>query len=188
MSKTLSLPSAKSARPRRRQTRPRLATREDGRLSHPSKPVSIIASISRSCPAGPRTVRWITAWRSSVTTPVIMRRVIVGRTRSGARIESQSASTISGRLEPAREGGPRQLVHPRLLRRLRFRYRWQRIFPHSRFPKWGEAHFHRSHPHGARILLCCNAVGFSLRHQIFALEPVSIYISRWNLAITSKGC
>ena len=170
MSKTLSLPSAKSARPRRRQTKPRRTTREDGRLSHPSKPVSMIASISCSCPAGPRTIRWTIAWRSSLTTPVIMLLVIVDRNRSDARSGSQFASTISGRLEPEPRGGPRQLIHLRLPRRLRFRYRWQRIFPHSRFPEWGEAQLHRSHPHGGRTLLCCNAVGFSLRHQTFASE------------------
>src|SRR3990172_6517052 len=167
MSKTLSLPSANSARPRRRQTKPSQATREDGRLSHPSKPVSMIASISCSCPVGPRTVRWITAWRSSVTTPVIILRVIVGRTRNGAHSGSQSASTISERLEPAPEGDPRQLVHPRQPRRLRIRYRWPRSFPRSPFREWGEADFHRLHPRGGRTRLCCNVVGCSLRQPSF---------------------
>jgi hypothetical protein len=53
-------------------------TRKDGRLSHPSKPASMIVSIFSSSPAGPYTLRRMTAWRSSVTTSVIMLRVIVG--------------------------------------------------------------------------------------------------------------
>ena len=46
MSKILSLPSAKSARPRWRHGRSSEMMIEEGKLSHPSKPVSIIASIS----------------------------------------------------------------------------------------------------------------------------------------------
>ena len=167
MSKTLSLPSAKSARPRRRQTKPSRTTREDGRLSHPSKPVSMIASTSCSWPAGPRTVRWITAWRSSVTTPVIMLRVIAGKIRNGVHSGSQSASTISERLERGPQGDPKRLVHLRQPRRPRIRYRSQRIYPRSPSPEWGEAHFHRLHPRAGRIHLCCNVVGSSLRRPIF---------------------
>jgi len=141
----------------------------------------MIASISCSCPAGPRTVRWTTAWRSSVTTPVIMRLVIVDRTRSGAHSGSQSASTISGRLEPEPEGDPKRLIHPRQLRRRRFRYRSQRICPRSPFLEWGEAHFHRSYPHGGQILLWCNVVGFSSRQPPFGSVTV-IYTTLDDLA------
>jgi hypothetical protein len=146
----------------------------------------MIASISCSCPAGPRTIRWMIAWRSSLTTPVIMLLVIVDRNRSDARSGSQFASTISGRSEPESRGGPRQLIHLRLPRRLRFRYRWQRIFPHSRFPEWGEAQLHRSYPHGGRTLLSVTRLVFhcDTRPDLRFRNLTQIYISRCNLAIT----
>src|SRR5713226_2476113 len=182
MSKTLSLPSAKSARPRRRQTKPSRTIREDGRLSHPSKPVSMIASTPCSCPAGPRTIKWMIAWRSSVTTPVIMLRVIVGRIRSGARTGSRFASTIPARLEPDSEDDLRQLVHPRLSRRLRFRYRSQRICPHCPFLEWREAHNAKSHPLDGQTPLCCNEVDFSFRYLLSIGLTLLIYTTCYDLA------
>lgn len=92
--------------------------------------------------------------------------VSVGEIGTGAHSGSQCASTISGRSEPEQAGGLKPRVHPRLFRRLRFRYRWRRICLRCPFPGWDESHARRSHPPGEQTPLCCNEVGFSLRHHL----------------------
>ena len=105
MSKMVSLPSAKIARPRRRHESLRAEINAGGKASHPSKPVSISAFTRRNRPVGPRTISRIVASRCALTAPVIIDRPVSHARQNAARNEIRPCEAKLERLEGGQAGG-----------------------------------------------------------------------------------